>query len=83
MPRNGAADDTKTMRPDLCLRIEGATSWVRRNGATAIASSASRKSSMPRFGERRAQRRIGVVVDQRVDLAMPLQRQLDQGRGIG
>ena len=40
--RSGAAEETNTMRPDLRLRIEGATSCVSRNGATAMTSSASR-----------------------------------------
>src|SRR5262245_3550364 len=36
----------------------------------------------PRFAERRTQRRIGVVVDQRVDVSMALQSQLHHGRGL-
>jgi hypothetical protein len=62
----------------LRWRIDGATSWVSRNGCTAIASSAARKSSMRAWSSGRAQGREGVVVDQRIDAAVALQRQLDQ-----
>src|SRR5690242_21798158 len=34
------------------------------------------------LADRRAERRVGVVVDQRIDMAVTFQRKLDQGRGL-